>query len=101
MTMKIFCSSPLTGEFTGESIADESPLEGGVFLIPACASENPPPPTAENEVAVLIDGQWIIKADWRNVTLYSNVSGAPVEIGEIGVTSADLCATDKPLCLDG
>lgn len=43
MTTKIVYQYDVAGMFTGESEADESPLEPGVFLIPArCTTIAPP-----------------------------------------------------------
>jgi hypothetical protein len=47
-----------SGVYLGPSHADESPLEPGVFLIPANATTSPPPPPAENNLTVFSGGQW-------------------------------------------
>lgn len=49
------------GVFLGEEEADESPLEPGVFLIPAGCVEVPPPAVAEGKVAVWEAGAWVVK----------------------------------------
>lgn len=41
--MNVFNFNPGTGLYLGESEADESPLEPGVFLIPAHATDIAPP----------------------------------------------------------
>lgn len=43
MTTKIVYQYDIAGMFTGETEADESPLEPGVFLIPARCVEVEPP----------------------------------------------------------
>lgn len=43
MTTKIVYQYDIAGMFTGETVADESPLEPGVFLIPARCVEVAPP----------------------------------------------------------
>jgi len=47
------------GEYTGESIAHESPLEPGVYLIPGGCVETAPPETKEGQIAVW-DGVWTL-----------------------------------------
>jgi len=47
------------GEYTGETIAHESPLEPGVYLIPGGCVETEPPETNKNQVAVW-DGVWTL-----------------------------------------
>lgn len=49
------------GIFIGEVEADESPLEPGVFLIPAGCVEVAPPAVAEGKVAVWEAGAWLVK----------------------------------------
>jgi hypothetical protein len=50
-----------TGIFYSEGIADESPLEPGVFLIPAHATTVAPPEVTEPEIAVFRDGEWSVE----------------------------------------
>jgi len=47
------------GEYTGETIAHESPLEPGVYLIPGGCVETAPPETKEGQIAVW-DGVWTL-----------------------------------------
>lgn len=54
--MKIFHYHPITGVLLGEGQADESPLEPGVWLIPAHATTEEPPVVADGEQAVWLDG---------------------------------------------
>lgn len=63
--MDVYNYSPVNGEYLGTSKADESPLEPGVFLIPAHATTTEPPQRGEREVAVFSDGSWSIAPDWR------------------------------------
>jgi hypothetical protein len=44
------------GVYVGETIAHESPLEPGVFHIPAGCIENPPPAIPEGKIAVWRNG---------------------------------------------
>jgi len=47
------------GEYTGETIAHESPLEPGIYLIPGGCVETAPPKTKEGQIAVW-DGVWTL-----------------------------------------
>lgn len=60
--MKIYNYDPVSKVYTGETEADESPLEPGVFLVPAHATPNPPPAVPDGHFAVWEDA-WIIKRD--------------------------------------
>jgi hypothetical protein len=60
--MNIYHYAPGTGIFHAQGLADESPLEPGVFLIPACATTLEPPEAALPDVAVFRDGEWSVEA---------------------------------------
>ncbi|AXW01378.1 phage tail protein [Ralstonia pseudosolanacearum] len=94
MTDTIYHYHPTTGEYAGSSPADHSPLEPGVVLIPAHATDQAPPAAGPHEVAVLREGSWSVAADWRGVALFSKADGSAVTIADIGTTPADVNATE-------
>ena len=49
------------GYFVGATVADESPLEPGVFLMPAGALDVAPPVIPDNHVARWV-GEWVFEA---------------------------------------
>jgi hypothetical protein len=59
--MNIYHFFPETGIFYAEGLADESPLEPGVFLIPAYATTLKPLIATLPDVAVFKDGKWAIE----------------------------------------
>jgi hypothetical protein len=50
-----------SGIFYAEGMADKSPLEPGVYLIPAYATTVAPPVVVEPEIAVFKDGAWSVE----------------------------------------
>jgi hypothetical protein len=50
-----------TGIYHTEGLADESPLEPGVFLVPAYATTFKPPKTTFPNVAVFRNGTWNVE----------------------------------------
>jgi hypothetical protein len=68
--MKIYHYHPEYKIYLGSSDADESPLEPGVFLIPAHATELEPPEYSEGKVPVFNESSWTIIDDCRG-TYYS------------------------------
>jgi hypothetical protein len=58
--MEIYNYHPEYKHFDGVSIADESPLEPGVFLIPAHATDIKAPQYDEGFIPVFEDNQWKI-----------------------------------------
>ena len=87
---------PETGELIGQSAADRSPLEPDIWLIPAHATDLPPPKPKARQAAVFRDGRWQLAPDWRSAVLWSMDEGTAVSITEIGLTPADVHATEKP-----
>ncbi len=59
--MKIHNYDPFSKVFTCTTDADESPLEDGVFIIPANATDIAPPPLKEGEIAVFKDVDWEVR----------------------------------------
>ena len=56
--MKIYHYNPDTGIYVGEGVADESPLEPGVWMIPANSVTTAPPSVGENQFVVFNNGAW-------------------------------------------
>lgn len=59
--MKIHHFHPETLEYLGEGQADESPLESGVFLIPAHATETAPPAEVAGKTRHFEAGAWSLR----------------------------------------
>jgi hypothetical protein len=59
--MNIYHYTPDTYIFCAEGVADESPLEPGVFLVPANATTVAPPELGDSEIAVFSDGAWQVE----------------------------------------
>lgn len=58
--MQIYHYHPDTGEFLGVGLADQSPLEPGVYLIPAHATTTAPPTAMSGKVRVW-RGEWVFE----------------------------------------
>jgi hypothetical protein len=50
MNQKTVYQIDTSGAFIGETLADESPLEPGVWLMPARTVETPPPECPDNKI---------------------------------------------------
>jgi len=59
--MNIYHYTPDLGLYCGMDLADESPLEPGVYLIPAYATELEPPMPGENQMVKFVDGAWTLE----------------------------------------
>ncbi len=57
--MKIFNYAPNTGLLLSENKADESPLEVGVWLIPANATTIQPPSAQDGKTIHFINSNWV------------------------------------------
>lgn len=56
--MNIYHYHPETGEFTGVGMADESPLEPGVWIVPGHATMAEPPVPVAGQVRRFVSGSW-------------------------------------------
>lgn len=63
--MNVYHYHPETFEYVGTTEADVSPLEPDVFLIPAHATEIPPPATQQGFARVWQNGEWVQIEDHR------------------------------------
>jgi hypothetical protein len=76
--MKIYHYDFETGQYLGEGEADPSPLEEGVWLIPAHATDIVPPKTKTNEYAIFINNDWSVYAAVEpEITEDSNIDVPP------------------------
>lgn len=62
MAEKIVSALDENGFFIGESVADESPLESGVFLIPAGSVDFPPPVVPDGKRARFDGEKFVIES---------------------------------------
>lgn len=61
-----------SGLYCGQDIADESPLEPGVYLIPALATDIEPPTVTTGKQAVFKNGTWVLEDIPKPVYCYYN-----------------------------
>lgn len=92
MSQTVYNYNPDTRIFTGASEADESPLEPGVYLIPAHATTIEPPAVADGKLARYDadKGEWECIDDVRG-TWYS-ADGQPVDVRDL---EADVSALTR------
>lgn len=90
----IYNFHPLTKEYLGEGVADESPLEPGVPLVPANATFVAPPIIDEHEAAVFNGSSWETIADYRGVSYW--LAGELVRIDELGIGPPQGSLPGKP-----
>lgn len=93
MPKLVYHYAPDTGLFVGATAAEESPLEPGVHLIPAFATEVAPPSTHEREALVFIGGSWTTVPDWRGAALYSKETGQRAQLDQVGILPDDVGLT--------
>lgn len=61
MKQKVVYQTDHAGIFIGKTVADESPLEKGVFLLPAGCVEKAPPAFVVGQRARWVDGDWLLE----------------------------------------
>jgi hypothetical protein len=76
--MKIYNYHPYYKYFTSCTDADESPLEPGIFLIPAHATTIKPPDFKESEIPVFTENDWEIVTNYAGI-YYNKLTYQPFE----------------------
>ena len=74
-----------TGEYLGLETAYESPMEPGVYLLPAHSTETAPPEAGEHQAAVYSDGAWTLVEDHRGEVWYDTATQERHEIKTLGI----------------
>lgn len=102
MSEKLYYSfDPITGEYMGSGEADPSPLEPGVYLIPAHATTSKPPIRKDKQAIVRLESGWGYAPDHRGEIWY--VGETPHTIHSLGdpsssgLTSTPVAATPEPI----
>ncbi|OHX19847.1 tail fiber assembly protein [Chromobacterium sphagni] len=104
----VYCYSAATGECTGQTTAQRSPLDvDEVYLIPAWAAEAAPPAAGPRHAAAwraadgsipahcILGGGWQLLPDWRGVPLWDTATAQPI-VAQLGDTPETLGATELP-----
>ena len=96
MSQTIYNYDPITRIFTGASEADESPLEPGVYLIPAHATTTAPPKPKKGQVARwrVDDGEWELIDDVRGT--WYDADGQQVHIADLDADVSALTRAAPP-----
>lgn len=93
--MKVYHYAPGTGEYTGSSIADPSPLESGVWLIPAHATAEKPPRVEAGHRPVWMGEKWELLQDLRGHVVWLADGSAKV-IDQLGPLPDGASTTPPP-----
>lgn len=97
--MKIVYHFDENGAYCGASEAYRSPLEDGVYLIPAMATEVMPPVSGTNEWPVWESGKWTLKPDFREKVYWLD-DGTECKIDRIGETFPAGALLERPIAIE-
>ena len=84
MTNTIYLYNELSGEYMGEYIPQESPLNPGVYIYPHTYTAVPVPATVSDRVAIFSGDKWSTKPDYRGQQMYSQATWESQTIINIG-----------------
>jgi hypothetical protein len=84
----------ITGQYISSRLADPDPSNPKGWLIPAFSTDVPMPDRPRNTWPFFVNGAWILKPDYRAITLYSKTTGAPTEITVVGIAPNDVGLTE-------
>lgn len=88
MDTKIVYQTDHLGIYTGKTVADRSPLEPDVWLIPGGCVEVAPPAVPEKKAARWDGRKWQLVDSYQGLTVYSTETRAPMVIERAGALPA-------------
>ncbi|NBA97977.1 phage tail protein [Pseudomonas sp. R5(2019)] len=88
MTIKTVYQTDHLGIYVGETVADASPLEPGVWLIPARCVEVKPPVIPERKAALWDGERWQLIDSYQGLTAYHTQTRAPIVVDRLGALPA-------------
>ncbi|MCK1791629.1 phage tail protein [Pseudomonas violetae] len=88
MTIKIVYQTDHLGIYVGETVADASPLEPGVWLIPARCVEAKPPVIPERKAALWDGERWQLIDSYQGLTAYNTQTRASIVVDRLGALPA-------------
>ena len=96
MSQTVYNYDPHTRIYTGASQADESPLEPGVYLIPAHATTDAVPQSQEGQLArrLLDNSGWELIDDVRGT--WYDADGQPVKVRDLDADVSQLTREAPP-----
>jgi len=94
--MEIYNYDPITKYYLNVSTATESPLEPGVFLIPAYATEIEPPTPIDGKIPIWVDNHWELQ-DFESSYIVWTITGEQTEYtGNINLLSEEFTQIEPP-----
>ena len=84
MDTKVVYQTDHQGIYIGTTVADQSPLEPGVWLIPGGCVEVAPPPVPEKKAALWNGQKWVLVDSYQGLTVYSITTRAALVIEQAG-----------------
>lgn len=84
MVTKIVYQTDHLGIYTGKTVADRSPLELDVWLIPGGCVEVAPPAVPERKAAFWDGRKWQLVDSYQGLTVYNTTTRAPLVIERAG-----------------
>lgn len=85
-----------TKEYISKTVAVPSPLEPGVYLVPACASTLAPPEPQEGMAIVFEGDAWGLVEDHRGLVIYSVTTAASMIMADLGAVPQGFTALLPP-----
>ncbi|RBH53182.1 MULTISPECIES: hypothetical protein [Pseudomonas] len=84
MSTKTVYQTNQLGLYVGTAVAEESPLEPGVLLIPGGCVETPPPAIPTDKAACWSNGKWVLVDYYNGLVVYSITTSEPMTINGVG-----------------